>query len=65
MEPQGVVEPLTEVRLAPAGLLVEPPEVFGGCLCEALGAGCVLSSVTKTQDSVGEVPIIPKAALAA
>lgn len=65
MEPQRVVEPLPEVRLAPAGLLVEPPEVLGGGLCEALGARCILSPVAKAQDSVGKVPVIPKAALAA
>ena len=65
MEPQRVVEPLPEVRLAPAGLLVEPPEVLGGGLCEAFRASCILSPVAETQDSVGEVPVIPKAALAA
>lgn len=65
MEPERVVEPLSEVRLAPAGLLVEPPEVLGGSLCEALGARCILSPVAEAQDSVGEVAVISKAALAA
>lgn len=65
MEPQRVVEPLPEVRLAPASLLVEPPEVLGGGLREAFRTSCILSPVAKTQDSVGEVPVIPKAALAA
>lgn len=65
MEPQRVVEPLPEVGLAPARLLVEPPEVLGGRLCEALGARCILSPVAEAQDPVGEVAVISKAALAA
>lgn len=65
MEPQRIIEPFPEVRLAPAGLLVEPSEVLSGGLCEALRACCILSPVAKTQDSVGKVPIIPEAALAA
>lgn len=47
VEPHGVVEPLSEVRLAPARLLVEPAQVRDGSLGQALGARCVFSSIAK------------------
>lgn len=47
VEPHGVVEPLSEVRLAPARLLVKPAQVCDRSLGQALGACCVFSCIAK------------------
>lgn len=41
MPPHRVVQPLAEVRLCPASLLVEPAQKLTRCLRVAFGAGCV------------------------
>ncbi len=64
VEPKGIVEPLSKVRLAPAGLLVEPAQILRGGLGLALWACREFSFVAETEDAVGEVPIISEAALA-
>lgn len=65
MEPQGVVEPLTEVRLAPSSLLVEPTQVLGWRLSLALRSRCVFRLVAEAEHPVGQVAVIAKAALGA
>lgn len=64
VEPKRIVEPLSKVRLAPAGLLVEPAQVLRGGLGLALRACRELGFVAEAEDAVGEVPIITEAALA-
>lgn len=61
VEPHGVVEPLSEIRLTPASLLVEPAKVRDGRLGEALGSCRVLGCIPKTEDSVGEMAVVPEA----
>ena len=63
MEPHGVIQPLSEVRLAPACLLVQPAQVGDRGLRKALGAGRVLSGIAQAEDTVGEMAIIAKAAV--
>lgn len=60
VEPHGVVEPLSEVRLTPPSLLVEPAQVRDGRLGQALGSCRVFSCVPKAEDSVCEMAVIPK-----
>lgn len=65
VEPQGVVKPLTEVRLAPSSLLVEPAQVLGRRLRLALRARRELGLVAEAEHPVGEVAVVSEAALGA
>ena len=65
MEPESVVQPLPEVGLAPAGLLVEPAEVARWRFSLALGASGELGLVAEAEHAVGEVAVVTEAALAA
>lgn len=65
VEPQGVVEPLSEVGLAPTSLLVEPTQVLGWCFSLALGPCREFGLVTEAEHPVSEVTVVTEAALGA
>lgn len=65
VEPQGVVQPLTEVRLAPSSLLVEPTQILGRRLSLALRSRRVFRLVAEAEHPIGEVAVVAEAALGA
>jgi len=65
VEPQGVIQPLAEIRLAPSSLLVEPTQILGRCLSLALRSRREFSLIAKAEHPIGEVAVITEAALGA
>lgn len=63
VKPHGIVQPLSEVGLAPTGLLVQPSQIFYGSFSKALGPSRVFSCIAQTQHPVGKVPVVTKTAL--
>ena len=61
VEPHGVVQPLPEIGLTPARLLVEPTQVGDGRLGQAFRPRRVFGGVAQAQNPVGEVAVVSEA----